>query len=204
MDDDPELFQRYIDLKPPFLAKHPFGPVTQECIMRNIVEGSYFGFILADLEIPPERRPFFDIMPPIFATHSLSYDDWPEVMKKKAKEQNIPTCNRRLLMSGFQAKELLINDELARYYMQIGVRITKIHQCIEFTPREPFKQFAEDVTANRLAASRGQDRQIVGELFKLIGERLLDNRRFQLTIIIKSSLTYLIIFYLFFLFLLLR
>ena len=90
-------------------------------------------------------------------------------MKECAKKFGIGVQERKLLLSGFAATEILLNEELARFYLKLGLVITRIHQVIEFCPREPFRDFANQVTTNRLEASRNKDRQIVGEIYKLIG-----------------------------------
>ena len=169
LKQNPKYKKRYNELKPPFLKKYPFGEVSEDTIIRAIKNGDFFGFVLVDIKVPSHLRPMFDIMPPIFANHTISFDQWSDNMKKHAKQQGIGEHGRRLLVSGFEAKEILLNEDLAKYYLQLNMEIVKIHECIEFTPRRPFQEFAEQVTANRLAASRGKNRQIVGELFKLIG-----------------------------------
>ena len=173
LDQNPKYRKRLNELKPPFLKKHPYGEVSQETILRAIHRGEYHGFVLVDVSVPKHMRSFFDIMPPIFANSVIPHSMWSKVMKEKAEEHGISKHDRTLLVSGFEAKEILLNDVLARYYLELGLEITQIHQCIEFTPRSPFKAFADEVTANRLAASRGNSRQIVGDLFKLIGKYIV-------------------------------
>jgi hypothetical protein len=91
-------------------------------------------------------------------------------MQAHVNEHGVKFTSRRMLISGMRAEEMLLNSRLAAWYLKHGLRITRIYQCLEFTPSHPFKQFVDDITARRKEAVLDPSRKIVGEIYKLLGK----------------------------------
>ena len=163
-----ELRREIDGLKPPFLKTNPKA-VTQEQVLNAISQGGLYGFVLCDLYTPDQVRERLDVLPPIFANHSVSMEDIGSIMQSYARRENIKVENRRLLLSAYAARDILLSARLLQYYMKLGLVITKVSQIIEFTPKTPFTQFVEEVTRRRQEASLNPDRRIIGEIHKLIG-----------------------------------
>ena len=169
MRDRPELRQELNDMKPPFLRRNP-KTVTQAQILNAVYQGGLFGFVLCDLYTPKEVQERLDVLPPIFANHSVSMEHLGPIMREYAEGAGIKVENRRLLLSAYAAREILLSARLLQYYMKLGLIVTRVYQVIEFTPRTPFVEFVEEVTRRRQEASQNPDRKIIGEIHKLIGK----------------------------------
>ena len=167
-NEKPDLLQQYNSMRPEFLKHHPKG-VTEETILEAVRIGSLFGFLVVDLRCPPELKEHFEDFPPIFANHDISYNDIVSVMQDHVKSTNIKLTNRRVLLSGFEADEFLVNTRLLRFYLELGLIVSKVHEVIEYCERVPFADFVQQITEHRKAAACDPSRAVAGNIYKLIG-----------------------------------
>ena len=166
----PHLKAEMEAMKPAFLKIYP-GVVSMEQIVESIKGDLFFGFLEVDIEVPKERYHEFEDLPPIFSNHDIKFEDIGPVMQQYIRARGKKFTSRRLLTSGMSAKGLLLNSELAAYYLNVlGLKITRIYQTMEFVPKKPFSEFVSAVTQKRQEAVLNPDRKVIGELYKLMGE----------------------------------
>ena len=52
------------------------------------------------------------------------------------------------------------------------MKVTKVHQVVEFTPKECFKSFQNDVSEARRAGDVDKSKAIIADTMKLIGKHI--------------------------------
>ena len=63
--------------------------MTQNEILAAVIDGTLFGMIECDIHVPPELRPYFSEMQPIFKNANVSRDDIGPYMRQYAEENDI-------------------------------------------------------------------------------------------------------------------
>ena len=115
-------------------------------------------------------------------------------MSQHVDTNNINFKERRLLISGLEGKELLLSTALIKWYLNHGLRITKIHQVVEFFGKRPFKNFVCDITEKRKEGSRNPNKAVLAQTYKLIGNSsygsmLMDQMKFEKTSLVQGEQT---------------
>ena len=65
------------------------------------------------------------------------------------------------------ATKCLLFTPLLQYYLSIGLKITKLHYAIQFTPSKPFKTFSKKLSDLRIEASSSNEQFV--KVIKQIG-----------------------------------
>ena len=164
----PHLKVRLNALKPPFYRRH-HGATTEAELLSALTAGTFYGFLLVDIEVPQKDRWMWEISPPLYANVDISFNDVGKHMQDHLLQSNIKFKTRRMLVSGMAAEQLLLSSELAKWYVERGLIITKIHQVIEFTPTTPFEGMVKEVTRLRREADVDPNKTIMASVAKLIG-----------------------------------
>lgn len=90
-------------------------------------------------------------------------------MQGYVTENGLSQKPRRLLVGGLRAKEMFISTELLKWYLSMGLKVSKVHQTIEYTPARCFDTFVDEVTAARRLGDLDKDKSMLADLAKLIG-----------------------------------
>ena len=72
-------------------------------------------------------------------------------MRQFAKEGNRKFPVEALCLT-WNAENFLGVTPLLKFYLNIGIKITKIHYAVNYTRGRPFKKFVDDMVAVRVAA----------------------------------------------------
>ena len=115
-------------------------------------------------------------------------------MQEHIAESGINFKQRRLLMSGLQAREILLSTALIKWYLSHGLQIVRIHHVVEFLSKAPFKQFVREITEKRKEGSRDPNKAVLAQTYKLIGNSsygsmLIDKMKYAKTSIIHGDKT---------------
>ena len=68
-----------------------------------------------------------------------------------------------------KAKNILLYTSLVEWYLQHGLRLTAVHQLIEYEPGMPFSWFPEEVANARREADKDPLKKQLGDVAKLTG-----------------------------------
>ena len=90
-------------------------------------------------------------------------------MQTFIEKHDIKIKSRRLLISGLEAKDILLSTTLLQWYLEHGLIITHISEVLEFCKAYPFVKFVDEITKSRREGSRNKEKKILGDLMKLIG-----------------------------------
>ncbi|KAK3108402.1 hypothetical protein FSP39_007266 [Pinctada imbricata] len=112
---------------------------------------------------------YFKEMSPLFCNTEVKFEDIGEHMQAHIKNERLATHPRRLLVGGMKAEKILLATPLLKWYLEHGLKVTRIYQVVEFNAHACFKQFVNDVTEARRAGDARPERGIIGDTMKLIG-----------------------------------
>ena len=76
--------------------------MTQNEILAAVIDGTLFGMIECDIHVPPELRPYFSEMQPIFKNANVTRDDIGPFMRNYAEENDIMSTPRQMLIGSYR------------------------------------------------------------------------------------------------------
>ena len=112
----------------------PRNQLTFEKIIKDIRSESLFGLLICSIHTPEELKPKFSDFPPIIKNTTISRSDIGEYMQKIAEEQGFLKKPRKYLISSYFGEDILINTRMAKFYLELGLKITRIQEFIQFFP----------------------------------------------------------------------
>ena len=159
--------------------------------IQNVLNDELFGFFEVDIEVPERQqrrsdsgagesqaqsgeaeqlRDKFSEFSPLFILDEVPEEQIPQHMKdyqintgrKKIK-------NNKKLLGVMKAEKILLYSPLLKWYLNHGLRVTKIHRYISFTSSRPFAWFPEEVSSARRDADNDKNKKQLGDTAKLKG-----------------------------------
>ena len=76
-----------------------------------------------------------------------------------------------------KAKKILLYTPLIEWYLQHGLRLTAVHQLIEYEPSRPFSWFPEEVANAKREADKDPLKKQLGNIAKLKGNSFYGKMR---------------------------
>lgn len=146
---------------PPFYCKlYESGAKKRELLKEleniNFVEDlikkgreSIFGFVQVDIEVPPEKYNKFHEMPPLFCREEID-PRFHDPSADPPGDKKLPTY----LIPALAGEKMLLSTDLLKLYLELGLRITKVHCIYEFIPQKCFEGFVKAVTEGRKNGDR--------------------------------------------------
>lgn len=107
-------------------------------IINGVRTGELFGMVEVDIQVPEQWSPefaqsprqYFEEMCPIFCNREVGFDDTGEHMQAHIWEHQLSDKPRRLLVGGTKAKQILLATPLLKWYLNYGMKVTKIYLFI--------------------------------------------------------------------------
>ena len=134
---------------------------TEESLINAIRDGSVFGFITVDVTTPEsiiqERDGAGFLFPPVIQRMVIEEKHLSPYMKQKfitdeRKLEKTPT-----VVQTYHATQVFVMTEMARVWMNIGLKISNITQFVQYVPGKTLLPFTEKVTGMRCQATREND-----------------------------------------------
>ena len=166
---DTDLASFVRDRQPRFYSTHKYAVVNSSRLLKAVTDEEFFGFLEVDIHVPNELYADFAEMSPIFCNVGVKFDDIGDFMKKYILDRELSTKPRNMLVGGMKAKQMLISTPLLRWYIKKGLVVTKIYQCVEYTPRKCFANFVAEVSDARRGGDVDPNQAIIADTMKLIG-----------------------------------
>ena len=149
--------------------------LNQNQIIQYIQDGCLFGFVECDIEVPDHPKDYFSEMNPIFKNTEVSLKDVGQHMQEYAKEYKIKDIPRRLLIGSYFGKKIGLSTPLLKWYLNHGLIITHIYTVVEYIPNAAFNSFMMQVAQARLDGDHDNDKALIAEIMKLIGNSSYGN-----------------------------
>ena len=135
--------------------KKPFEQKRIVTFSRGVLRGKVFGFVQVDIEVPDDLYDKFSEMPSLLVVQEIPDCAIPEEMKIYKEKTHRKTVNcTKMLLGGMKAKKILLYTPVLEWYLQHGLRLTAVHQSIEYEPGMPFSWFPEEVANARCEADK--------------------------------------------------
>ena len=93
-------------------------------------------------------------------------------MQKIAEEQGFLKKPRKYLISSYFGEEILINTRMAKFYLELGLKITRIQEFIQFFPMKCFVELSQEMVQNRRLGDIDLDKKVLAMTSKLCGNSL--------------------------------
>ena len=165
--------------RPLFYNKHK-GRVTSEQILKAVSNDKIFGFIEVDITVNEHeltklgesgmtKYQYLMEMCPLFGTAVITYDHISGIMKDFINENNISKAPRKQLVGALTGKKIMLHSSLLKFYLEIGLHVTHIHQVVEYVGFRVFKPFSDMVMNLRRQASVDPEKAPLAQMFKIIG-----------------------------------
>ena len=125
---------------------------TDEEILASVVSGGLFGYLVVDIMTPEHLIESLSNFPPIIRRLEVTKDYLSEYMADRyaQKNPNGPELKRETVVQCFSAESHLLMTPLIRFYLKIGLKITKIHRVIQYQPHRALSPFVKHVTSMRI------------------------------------------------------
>ena len=104
-----------------------------------------------DIHVPPHLKEKFSEMCPFFKNTNISRENIGEYMQSYAEENKIIAQPRRSLIGSLKGEKILLAIPLLKWYLEYGLKVTKVYQVIEFSPKPCLKPFGDAVSDARRA-----------------------------------------------------
>jgi G:T-mismatch repair DNA endonuclease (very short patch repair protein) len=144
--------------------------MTEEEIIRAVVNDGFFGMIECDIRVPESLEEKFSEMCPIFKNVEVGREHMSPRMKEYAEQHGLYKKPQRMLIGSLRAEKILLLTPLVKWYLKHGLKITKIHQVVQFIPAKCFEKFGREVTEARREGDLDERKALVAEIMKLIGK----------------------------------
>ena len=164
---DPDLrsflrsrFRRDIDFK---------TRMSQNQVLSAVREGTLFGMVECDIEVPEHLKDYFVEMTPIFKNVEVSREDVGEHMANYAKENGLFSQPRRTLIGSYKAEKILLATPLLKWYLEHNLKVSKVYQVVQYWPEDCFRLFGEEVSQARRDGDRDSNLEVIANTMKLLG-----------------------------------
>ena len=144
--------------------------MTSQQILNGVRAGTVFGMIECDIRVPEELRAHFAEMQPVFKNISLIREDLGPFMRRYAEEHDIMKTPRRMLVGSYCGDKILLATPLLRWYLDHGLEVLHVYQVVEYDPIPCFRRFGDAVSKARREGDVHQDKTIIADTMKLLGE----------------------------------
>ena len=150
----------------------PKRKLTFEKILEGVRNESLYGFLIVDIHTPDELKEKFKDFPLIIKNSFISLDDIGSYMKNVAEEHNLLKKEQKYLISSYFGEKFLINSEMAKFYLEMDLKITKIYEFVEFFPQKCFAPLAQEIVNSRRLADTNKSKTVIALTNKLTGNSL--------------------------------
>ena len=131
---------------------------TEKDLLAAVREGSIFGFLVCNVESPPEVIESMKNFPPIFRREKITDAHLTEYMQSRIKHEkpNLKKFERETLIQCFTATDHLLMTPLAQFYMSKGLILSKVTKFVQYIPCKALLPFAKHVTTMRIDAEKNK------------------------------------------------
>ena len=152
------------------LNRRPYEEKRVKKFCNRVVKNKVFGFAQVDIEVPEELYEKFEEMAPLFVVQEIPEELVPEHMKKYKKETGRATVKGTKKLCGvMKAEKILLYTPVIKWYLEHGLKITAVHQLLEYESGKPFDWFPEEVANARREADSDKSKKVLGDTAKLKG-----------------------------------
>lgn len=119
--------------------------ISQQMLIDAVKEEEFFGFLEIDIFTPDNIKEQFRAVnyATIFNKIAATKEMLSPEMISLCEANNVKFPLKPQLTLVYEAKNYLLTSCMLKYYLEIGMIVTKIHSCIEYQRSQPLKKFIE-------------------------------------------------------------
>ena len=99
--------------------------MSQREVIEAVMDGSMFGLVECDIQVPEAMRDQFAEMPPIFKNVDISRVDIGEHMRSYAEREGIMKTPRRSLIGSMFGNRILLTTPLLQWYLKSRASVSR-------------------------------------------------------------------------------
>ena len=164
----PQFYKKYSSAK----------KVTMDTVLANVKADVLFGAVLCDIHVPEELYEEFSEFSPLFCTSTIPFDVIGPVMSKVWQDANtFPDGGvrrypeKKALVGGMRCAKILLATPLLRFYLEKGLKVTRVYEVVEYSRMKCFRKFVDDITAARRLGDELDSQKILANMAKLTGNK---------------------------------
>ena len=135
----------------------PFEDKSPKHISNLVQSEKLFGFVLVDLQSPDELiKKYVELnFPPIIRKDSITMEMLSPYMMDRLEQlqRKMPSKGVQTVINSWHAEKLLVFTPLLKWYLDFGIRITKVYDIIQYQPAKYFKNFIDSCVEGRIKAT---------------------------------------------------
>ena len=148
-------FKKYRGLETPFMPRClNLNEVNNNDVISSMIrEDKFFGFVLCDLSTSDKIKEKYKTLnfPPIVRRQEIT-----EELLSDYQIEMLRLSNRKLpittVINAWEGTRLLMFTPYLKFLLKIGVKITKVHQIIQYSPGKCFSSFINKCVKGRIDA----------------------------------------------------
>ena len=155
-----------------FPALKPFqsaSPIAEQAVLDAVKNDTLFGLIECDIHVPNRLKDHFSELQPIFKNMSVVRQHVGPFMCEYAEKNKLLTQPCRTLVGRFFGEKIILATPLVKWYLEHGLGVDNVTLIIEYTPKQRFKQFGEQVSSAHRQGDLDSSQSILADTFKLLG-----------------------------------
>ena len=90
-------------------------------------------------------------------------------MRAFAEENDLLKRPSDTLLNSYYAKKILLATPLLQWFLNKGLRVTKVYKTVQYKAGVCFRRFGEEVMNARRAGDMDATKKIIGDKCKLLG-----------------------------------
>ena len=138
-------------------------------VKNAILKGKLFGFVKCKLATPKALWAKFEEMPPIFVNREVPEAAVSQEMMDYLTRTGRKRTSTKKLLGVLEADEILLYTPLLRWYIEHGLELQAVYTTIEYQPEKILAWFVDAVTKARRTGDIDNEKAILAEFFKLLG-----------------------------------
>ena len=135
-------------------------------ILKAICDDHLFGMAVVDIHTPESLKGKFRDLPPIFKCANVGRSDVGDHMRSYCEQTGQLPTPRDMLISSYFAVEMLIATPLLKWYMEMGLIVTRVHMVMQYRKEQCFRHVTEEAANKRRAADLDPSQKLAGEKCK--------------------------------------
>jgi G:T-mismatch repair DNA endonuclease (very short patch repair protein) len=143
--------------------------MSEQEIILALENEDFFGLIECDISVPENLHDHFSEMCPIFKNALVTRDHLSSSMKSFAEKNGLLKSPQRMLIGSLHGEQILLLTPLAKWYLSHGLKITKIHQIVQYIPQKCFERFGYSVCDARREGDVDSSEALLADTSELIG-----------------------------------
>ena len=120
----------------------PFDQKRIAKFSKNVLKGKVLRLAQVDIKVPEEYYDKFNKMAPLFVVQEIPDCNIPEeikIYKKKTARNTVK--GTKTLLGVMNEKKIILYTPLIKWYLPHDLRLTAIHQLVEYEPSKHFSWF---------------------------------------------------------------